>query len=83
MDSSFQMSGRLPMHSGYKLSPTSGSQPGMPGHGCGLDLRLPLLPAELKDGANFETHMLGKVGALWWGHFVSFARLSVAFLSRH
>ena len=53
------MSGRFPMHSGYKLSPTSGSQPGMPGHGCGLDLRLPLLPAELK-AANFATHMLGK-----------------------
>ena len=53
------MSGRLPMHSGYKLGPQSGSQPGMPGHGCGLDLRLPLLPAELR-AANFATHMLGK-----------------------
>lgn len=53
------MSGRLPMHSGYKLGPQSGSQPGMPGHGCGLDLKLPLLPAELK-AANYATHMLGK-----------------------
>ena len=35
------LSGRLPMHSGYKKG-------GMPGDGVGLDLKLPLLPAELK-----------------------------------
>ena len=35
------LSGRLPMHSGYKKG-------GMPGDGIGLDLKLPLLPAELK-----------------------------------
>ena len=48
------MTGRLPMHSGY----TGG---GMPGDGEGVDLRLPLLPGELKTATPaYATHMLGK-----------------------
>jgi arylsulfatase A-like enzyme len=54
------MSGRLPMHSGYADSPSlSAGLIGMAGCGANLDLRLPLLPLELK-AANYSTHMLGK-----------------------
>ena len=46
------LSGRFPMHSGY-------SSGGMPGDGVGMDLKMPLLPGELKT-AGYVTHMLGK-----------------------
>ena len=47
------MSGRFPMHTGYAGG-------GMPGDGEGMDLRIPLLPGELK-AASYATHMIGKV----------------------
>lgn len=48
------LTGRFPMHSGYIAG-------GMPGDGEGVDLRLPLLPGELKNAApSYATHMLGK-----------------------
>ena len=55
------LSGRLPMHSGYGEGfgrPAAGVL-GMPGDGAGLDLRLPLLPEELR-AAGFASAMLGK-----------------------
>jgi len=55
------LSGRLPMHSGY--GDGFGRPPatllGMPGDGPGMDLRMPLLPEELRR-AGYATAMLGK-----------------------
>ena len=59
------LSGRLPMHSGYAGNTTAqpmNIQPGDPGNGIGMDLRMPLLPGELKR-AGFRCHMIGKVRA--------------------
>ena len=61
------LSGRLPMHSGYAGTATGpgtagrppASQLGMLGDGVGMDLAMPLLPAELKR-AGYACHMLGK-----------------------
>ena len=52
------LSGRLPMHSGYAGNTTAqpmNIQPGDPGNGIGMDLRMPLLPGELKR-AGFRCH---------------------------
>ena len=57
------LSGRLPMRNGYAdgVGRPSASLLGMAGCGAGLDLKLPLIPDDLKQAPNpYATHMLGK-----------------------